>query len=426
MNKLQYLIKKTLWSFKNYGFKKTLHIVKNWLTVPSMRKENRLNPKMRYDNVDFLLKKIDFRKNYLYGDRKSRLSPDSIHLSWILSPFHIGSGGHQTIFRFIKFLSERGYKNVLYITDGHNFSSEKEAAQMIYEQFFPIQDLDVRFLKEEELVNGRAVIDDTDFVIATRYNTAYYAALINNCIKRFYFVQDLEPIFFPMGYNYILAENTYRLGMHAICASPWLAQQMKKYNLETDNFYLGYDPEVYFNRNLAREKGTVVFYARYQSERRAVELGMLALEIAAQKVPDMKAILYGANDNLSGYDFPFENKGVIKYDEMADIFANAEIGLSFSLTNYGLTPTEMMASGLPVIELKGENTENVFTHVENVLLADPNPNAVADAIVRLLSDEALRAKLSSGGLAFVEDKSWNSIWAGLEPMWQREILSLGR
>lgn len=421
MEKLAYLVKKTALSLKSYGIRNTFKTIRNWISTPEMRKENRLNPKMRYDNIDLLLKKIVFGKSYLYGERKSLVNPSSIHLSWILSPFHIGSGGHQTIFRFIKFLSERGYKNVLYITDGHDFSSEKEAAQLINDFFFPIENLDVRFLREEELAANKAKIDDTDFVIATRYNTAYYAALINNCIKRFYFIQDLEPIFFPMGYNYVLAENTYRLGMHAICASPWLAQKMNQYNLETDQFYLGYDPEIYFNKNLQREEGTVAFYARYQSERRAVELGMLALEIAFQKLPGMKAILYGANDTLSGYDFPFENRGVLKYDEMADLFAKAQIGLSFSLTNYSLTPTEMMASALPVIELKGQNTESIFNDQENILLAQPDPNSVANAIVTLLQDKILQERLASGGLSFVEDKSWESIWTGLEPMWRREI-----
>src|SRR5690606_38119040 len=116
---------------KSYGIRKTFKTIRNWISTPEMRKENRLNPKMRYDNIDLLLKKIVFGRSYLYGDRKSLVNPSSIHLSWILSPFHIGSGGHQTIFRFIKFLSERGYKNVLYITDGHDFSSEKEAAQLI-------------------------------------------------------------------------------------------------------------------------------------------------------------------------------------------------------------------------------------------------------------------------------------------------------
>ena len=36
-----------------------------------------------------------------------------------------------------------------------------------------------------------------------------------------YFVQDFEPLFYPMGSDYLLAENTYRKGLYHITTGAW-------------------------------------------------------------------------------------------------------------------------------------------------------------------------------------------------------------
>jgi glycosyltransferase involved in cell wall biosynthesis len=422
MKKIKTLFKKFVWALKTLGFKKAFRMIFNWIFHPEMRKENRLNPRYRYDNVDKLLKKIDFSLNYERGDRSERISKEYIHISWIFSPFHIGSGGHQTLLRFIQSLSLKGgYKNIIYITDGHLFKSEKEAYEIIQEHFFEIPDLEVRFLTEDMLVDGSANIDPTDFVVATRYNTVYYAALIKNCLKRFYFVQDFEPMFFPVGYEYLFAENSYKLGFHGICASPWLAGKVKVYGMKADSFYLGYDSSIYFDKGLSREPNSVSFYARFESERRVVELGMLALEIVQQRVPDLKVYLYGSNDVLEGYDFNYQNLGVLNYDEISKLFNTTQVGVSFSMTNYSLTPTEMMASGLPVVELRGDNTESVFTNGENILLSEKNHSEVAESIIKMLNNKELRDSLRDGGYRFIEDKKWENIWNETEKIFPREI-----
>ncbi len=408
------LIKQTIKSIKNQGLKHTLKTVRNWLFHPEMRRENRLNPRLRYDKVDQLIKKIDFTKNYENGLLKNRANNDKIEVGWIISPFHIGSGGHQTIFRFIKYLENNGYHNSLYITDGHGFSSEQEAYDTIQNHFMNIPNITVKFLTEEEVVSGEKVVKDCDYLVSTRFNTAYYSCLIDNCKKRLYFVQDLENLFFATSYMSVLVENSYKMGMIGICASPWLANTMKSYGMKAYGFYLGYDNKIYIDKKLQREAKSIAFYGRFESERRAVELGMQALEIVQKKIPELKAYIYGSNYMLEGYDVNVVDMGILNYQQMSELFNKVDVGLSFSLTNYGLTPTEMMGCGLPVIELDGDNTRSVFKNGENILLAQKNPNAVADSIIELFDNEEKRNKLRNGGFEFIKDKKWDDIWSGTE------------
>ena len=45
---------------------------------------------------------------------------------------------------------------------------------------------------------------------------------------------------------------------------------------------------------------------------------------------------------------------------LADLYRRATVGVVFSATNYSLIPHEMMACGLPVVELDGESTRADF------------------------------------------------------------------
>ena len=74
------------------------------------------------------------------------------------------------------------------------------------------------------------------------------------------------------------------------------------------------------------------------------------------------------------------------------------MGLCLSLTNYSLIPQEMMACGLPCVDLAGRSPEAVFGRDGPVELAQPDPIALADALERLLDDEHAWARRSEAGL----------------------------
>ncbi len=88
---------------------------------------------------------------------------------------------------------------------------------------------------------------------------------------------------------------------------------------------------------------------------------------------------------------------------------------------FGLPPLEAMASGTPVI------TSNVSSLPEVVgdaaLLIDPyDPNAIADAIRRVLTEPALAEDLRQRGLARVKDFSWERSVARVREIYE-EVLT---
>jgi glycosyltransferase involved in cell wall biosynthesis len=69
-------------------------------------------------------------------------------------------------------------------------------------------------------------------------------------------------------------------------------------------------------------------------------------------------------------------------------------------------PKEMMACGLPCVELAGASAESIFGADGPLELAPLDPFAIADALERLLTDEDRWNERSQRGLGFVRVHTW--------------------
>ena len=92
--------------------------------------------------------------------------------------------------------------------------------------------------------------------------------------------------------------------------------------------------------------------------------------------------------------------------ELSWLYSQATVGLCLSLTNFSLMPKEMLACGLPCVELAGVSAESIFGSDGPIELAPLDPYALADALERLLEDRALRERRSQEGIAFVASHTW--------------------
>jgi glycosyltransferase involved in cell wall biosynthesis len=105
--------------------------------------------------------------------------------------------------------------------------------------------------------------------------------------------------------------------------------------------------------------------------------------------------------------FDHEHLGVVEPEVLARRYREATVGLCLSLTNYSLIPQEMLACGLPCVDLAGGSTEAELGREGGIELAAPDPIDIADAVERLLEDRDLWERRSRDGLAQVRAASWD-------------------
>jgi O-antigen biosynthesis protein len=341
-----------------------------------------------------------------------------MHVAVVIPPFQRGSGGHNTIFTLLSRLEEMGHTCSLWLHDPRRRHHESASVlrRRIVEEFAPLR---------APVHKGFEGWSGADVVLATGWDTVYAALLLPGCRARAYLVQDHEPEFFATSAESLWAARTYELGLFGIAASRWLRDLLaERYGMAGSWFRLGVDHGIYRPRPVERRSDIVIYYAREFTPRRAVPLGALALAELHRRRPQTHFVLFGQADQL---DLPFEYEllGVTGPEVLSWRYAEATVGLCLSLTNYSLIPQEMMACGLPCVDLAGGSTEAEIGRSGGCTLAAADPTAIAAALERLLDDERHWQRCSQAGLGFVESASWDmaakQVEAGLrEALRERE------
>jgi O-antigen biosynthesis protein len=314
---------------------------------------------------------------------------ERIRLNWIMGPSNAGSGGHTTAFRIINYLETHGYRNQVYFYDV--YGGDHRYYSGIVRDHFTFQGPIGR------VEDG---MEDAHGLIATSWSTAYPAVNATCTGRRFYFVQDFEPFFYPVGTASTLAENTYRMGFYGITAGRWLSQKLRsEFRMQADHFDFGCDTSTY-HRIPDSQRNGVVFYARPGTPRRGFELGLMAIEVLASRRPGLQIHLYGSK--MGKLPFSFIDHGTLTPRQLNLVYNQCYAGLSLSMTNVSLVPHEMLAAGcIPVINDAHHNRIVLDNHF--VRYASTDPHALASALedvidtpdFAILSEEASRSVRSA-------------------------------
>jgi len=315
-----------------------------------------------------------------------------LKIAWIVPPLIIGGGGHRNIIRCAYHLERLGHQVSLHFIDSQD-SGDVVRAQ-VREHFYPFK-------------GYIGLLDDSfaacDITFATHWSTVARAEQLKERIGEIvYFVQDFEPFFYAMGSEYVLAETTYRKGIYAITSGIWCEHFLRNsYGAEADHFQFPIDRTIYFDHRLPRSKNRVIFFAKPEMPRRCYELGVRALREFHALRPDVEIAFYGSS-HQTAVDFPVVQLGMLRGpSDLAKLYSEATIGLAFSTTNPSLVPYEMMACGLPVVDLaRSGNEMNYDGGFELARLANPDPAIMAREIAELISSPDELATRSRRGMEF--------------------------
>lgn len=300
-------------------------------------------------------------------------------IAWLVPSLLEGSGGHRTILQHADYLQQRGYRCVLYVEDNGTLS--RSSVGKAVRQMFGFHFEDVRL--------GWSEVEPADMVFATIWYSARLVRDLPFDTIRCYFVQDFEAQFNPMGDAYLMAENSYRYGLHAITIGRWMTAMLEKqFGVDAAYFDFCADLQVYRRLPSAQREKAVCFIYQPEKFRRCPEIGIEALGILKHSMPDVKIYLYGSK-SAGRVWFEHENLGLLSLEECNRLYNRCAVGLCISTTNPSRIPFEMMAAGLPVVEVYRENTRYDFPE-KAVLLCESTPESLARGLMERLShtDEA--------------------------------------
>ncbi|MGY1605496.1 rhamnosyltransferase WsaF family glycosyltransferase [Geodermatophilus sp. SYSU D00815] len=367
--------------------------------TPSLVPRQEIRMLVRYEDA----LEVDWSRPAPWATSPLVVRERGLNTAWILHPPGESSGGAQNILRFVKYLEDAGHRATIYLYHSADHAIDAPYVGQLIAANPSYPDVAAQFRAYSPT---EGVAPGTDAIFATGWETAYPVHRDPSPARRFYFVQDFEPAFYPVGSEHVLAENTYRFGFHGITAGGWLSEKLARdYGMRTSHFGFAADLRHYsFDRTEpARD---VFFYARPVTTRRGFELGVMALQIFARQHPDRTIRLAGWD--VSGYDLPFRyvDHGTMKITELNDVYNRCAVALVLSLTNMSLLPLELLSSGVIPVLNHGENNTKVVQN-EHIRYADPSPHALAAALAEEMTrpdlhEYARKASASVAGLSWDE------------------------
>ena len=314
--------------------------------------------------------------------------------AWVLPSLIEGSGGHRTILQNVQYLIRKGYECDVYVEDKGEVKNSEELRRQA-ETLFGKHDC--RFIL------GYDIQGEYDIIFATAWFTAKVVRDCNSKAVKAYFIQDFEALFNPMGDGYILACNSYGYGLKPVTIGRWLSHKMQtEYHTPSRYFDFCADRRIYRPLPEAKKEHAICFVYQPDKPRRCSVLGIEALGIVKFLRPDVKIYLYGSNIKGNVW-FEHENLGIIPLEKCNALYNKCEVGLCISSSNPSRIPFEMMAAGLPVVDLYMENNFYDMPN-EGVRLAHTTPESIAQALIEILDHPETAAEMSEAGKRYMADK----------------------
>ncbi len=194
----------------------------------------------------------------------------------------------------------------------------------------------------------------------------------------------------------------------------------------------GVRPELFKNTGTASEPaawtatGRVVLSVGALKERKGHGVTLEAVALARKTLPDLRFVLVGATDvpgscagelrqkaRALGMTDAFHLLGRVPFEELrqwyqrANVFALLPIDRDNRYEGLGLVYLESAAAGIPAVGVTKSGASEAIVHGESGLLVEQNdPQAAADAIVLLLTDPALRARMGEAARLRAQELSW--------------------
>jgi phosphatidylinositol alpha-mannosyltransferase len=176
------------------------------------------------------------------------------------------------------------------------------------------------------------------------------------------------------------------------------------------------------------DKLNILFVGRYE-KRKGLRHLLAAYKQVKEEVPNTRLIIVGPGNrehyeklvnkvNLRDVVFAgyVSNEDLPSYYNSCHLFCAPATGEE----SFGIVLLEAMAAAKPIVASQIEGYASVLSHgVEGILVPPKDEQALAQALIRLLSDSSLRQEMGARGKQKVEEYSWQNIAQRLQQYYGR-------
>lgn len=332
---------------------------------------------------------------------------------------HIPVGGFKIVYEYGNHLSKRGHQvtivhpaSLLPPGAARGLQSLRSSARYVVrklnksygpEGWFTV-DQSVRLMWVPSLSERH--IPDGDVVIATAWQTAEWAAHYPASKgRRFYLIQHFENW---DGVQERL-QATWKAPLQKIVISKWLESIATE--LGEDCVYIpnGLDFQRFRILNqIANRNSRKVMMLYHSASNKGSQDGLRALSIAHTEMPEIRAVLFGSSKAPAGLPDWITYYRRPEQGVLCNLYNEASVFVAPSWTEgWGLPASEAMMCGAALAATDIGGHQEFAIHLQTALLSPPkNPAKLAEGILRLLSDEALRSKIAKAGHKFVQQFTW--------------------
>ena len=320
----------------------------------------------------------------------------------IQNPFY---GGIHTVFRLADHLAvNHGVENRFMVMTGPEGHDERWYRSGIAAAFQSLADCPIVY--HDCFDFDPDSVPSAHAAIATMWTTSYFAARAPGQDRRFYLIQDFEPMFYPAGTLYALAEHSYRLGLYGLCNTGHLAHIYQgRYGGVADHFWPAVDNSVFHARGrIESDPGrptTVFIYARPGHMRNCWELAARAVRLVKDHLGDnVRIVTAGSWAFPEHMDTLLTHKGQLDYRETGALYRTCDIGVALTASEHpSYLPLELMACGAAVVAFDNPAGDWLLRHDHNCMRAPQTADGLAAEIIALAQDPERRRRLAAQGLA---------------------------
>lgn len=186
-----------------------------------------------------------------------------------------------------------------------------------------------------------------------------------------------------------------------------------------------FDPAL---RTPGRFKGELnVLYAGRLTTEKGIDRLAEAFEVARGRDPRLHLVLAGGGPEETALRERLGDSatftGWLGGRELAVAYASADLFAFASRTDaFGQVILEAQASGLPVVAVNEGGPASLIAGGETGLLTGPEPEAMAEGILRLAQQPALHARIRQAGLAVTRGRTWEASLARLAAGYRTVLL----